>query len=397
MTALDTLPAQSLVRAAPPTARARRQQALGKPLTALQRLIDAARVGDQAAVSAALADRAKVTGQNNAALLGAAEAGHFEIVCDLAAAGGDIQANYNYPLQALARHGAWSYLARMVELGSNPQSGGQAILSSAVEAGQLGPVRYLLDNGCHIQALAPSALSLAVKTDQPTVLPVIELLVGCAETGSETAVRGLTEALHTAAREGRFEVLDVLLRLVSWPTPLMTEALSLAAIGFHETCVRRLLDAGAPASLYTLKRVIEEGVADLFGHALAASGSIGVSEGRVLLIEAAGLGQTRIMKLLLDSGVPIDRPDCPALRAAAKAGHLGAVRLLRAEGAEPVSKESLGKFGKIADPRILATLIAAPPPRRRIPLPQTTAKVLPFERWGHAPPPPPRRKVPKDT
>jgi ankyrin repeat protein len=191
------------------------------PLRAEERLIDAVKAGDKAAVRTVLNQRVDVNApqaDGTTALHWAAEKNHSGIVDLLIRAGGNVKAANRYgvtPLWLACMNGNAATIEMLLKAGADANTvlpEGETVLMTAARTGKADAVRMLLDHGAEVNAKenwhGQTALMWAAAEGHA---PVIQALV---EHGAEIPARsngGFTAQLF-AAREGRTSAVQAQLK-----------------------------------------------------------------------------------------------------------------------------------------------------------------------------------------
>lgn len=263
---------------------------------------------------------------------------------------------------------------------------GESAIEAAVEIGDLDLVRLLLESGAddaeHRMAALTRAFDLysdveligqllkygldidyrdpdgttilARAVEENSELDVLELLLAHGANDTSTA-------LHVAAIQGNFEVMELLLKHNADPAISIdgTTAISEAARHGDAECVKLLFDWGATDMTGALQAAADTDNVELIQLFLSKGVDVNAFTIRggyyietTALEVAAARGNVVIVRLLLDSGATADSPANPnslatPLQRAAIAGNLGVVDELIQRGAD-VNAPPRGDFGRTA-------------------------------------------------
>ena len=266
-----------------------------------------------------------VDGHGYTALHRAAEGGHVEVMRELITRGvsANVQSNDGYtPLHSAAYNGELEAVHELLRLGGKasmrkvPGTYGTPLHQAAL-GGHKKVMSVLLDEGCPIDVVSSSGLSVLHSAAQGGHVELVGWLVECDLDVNREDANGNTP-LHSAAATGKLEAVHELLRLGgkvsmtkiagTYGTPLHQAALS-----GHKKVMSVLLDEGCPIDVVD-------------------------SSGRSVLHSAAQGGHVELVGWLVECGLDVNRGDANGntpLHSAAGEGKLEAVHELLKLGANP--------------------------------------------------------------
>ncbi len=379
----------------------------------IDRLVLAARYGQQESVLQLLAQGAQINGKDvygNTALVAAAANGQMEMVDLLVLKGAAVDlpnADAMTPLMGAAAKGAYNLVHTLIQLGAKVDARdklGETALFKAVQYGHLTTVKVLLragadpnlhntrpvnvaesgytplmyavtnglvsapvdwpaitqvllDNGADpelVDAQGETALSLAKRLNNKAIVAVLKRS-GAKENMSYAALDN-DEALIRAVRLGDTRKIDELLRngaSVNYVDRNGVTPLLAASFEGQLEVVKQLLSLGAEINYVTsglTQYALAKSRAPLKERELIAA----AARGDTALIAAGRQGHYDIVTYLLDHGAVIDRANRKgetALFAAIAGGDMKLVELLLAHGADANEREQENRFDRIAAAR----------------------------------------------
>jgi ankyrin repeat protein len=247
------------------------------------------------------------------------------------------------PLRMAAQLGQVERVRQLLARGAAPERrtayDGESALTAAARWGQAGSVGALLDGGAdpvRPNAAGKSALFLAASGGHTEV---VKVLLG---RGARASASG---ALAAAAGAGSLESVRALLAAGRAPRPELGRALVEAALHGSTEMLRALLDAGAPL----------DGAVPMAAHP---------TEGPLPLEAAIKQGHLEAVRLLIAAGADVGARAgrWPPLRQAAYVGYVDLVELLLRSGASPKATDSTNGstalFG-VTVPAVAAALLRA--------------------------------------
>ena len=252
-----------------------------------ERLMRAARDGDDAALASLGRDQETMRRVGSRALSSAVEAGHLDCAKLLVGMGVDPLEGRSAPLRVAARVGSKAGVEFLLPL-SDPMAGQPPALWLAARAGSLECVDLIWARmrGLGARAIAARALEAAARSGH----------VECAQRLLSVGAAGLGKALSGAAEMDQKQCVELLMDRVGAQERL--EALLLAAKSGSAACVELLLSRADPKA-----------------------------QGSLALRLAAGKGHAGVVEMLLPQSDPL-ASDSAALMAAAAGGHEACARLL---------------------------------------------------------------------
>jgi ankyrin repeat protein len=239
-------------------------------------------------------------------------------------------------------------------------------LSNAAASGQPARVREYLATGAPVDPSGPGQESPLTQAAEAGHVDIVRLLL---EAGADpNNMWANPPSILAAAASGRQDIVEILLAHGASPDAVDEEhetALMAAAAGGHIHVLRKLLDAGADATIHSargasaitaasehecwdivdilLPQSLADDVQAVTRRRLTHSDEAGPAQ---RLIEAVRRGDLAEVQTLLAGGTPVDmatRAGETALMWAAGTGKVEIVRVLLAHGADPAACDAYGR------------------------------------------------------